>query len=317
MADEHVRRQVWDGAVVVCLFMDSEDVVAREPPSPYYVLARRMDYLPMAAQPALQYFRRFAGPLAEPSDWAAGSSVWFEALPPAAADSAELASVQGPASGGPVPAPLSTGAYGAGTVLRWQLPLGVLYDLTCAAAAADGSVWRVAVHFRARGPKAPERDLLPWAGEDDVKRAYMNALKEACYMKFGDARRVNDLSVAEQDALWCQLVRPPRSLDAFWAVQARLVPAAAAAACFLPVRVLLRPDAAPRQFPAPAARGWTLGEYLAAAVPERFGPRAPSATPAPDAVVHGAPMPLEVGLYWLCVTCCSGDNFLYITLRSK
>ena len=57
----------------------------------------------------------------------------------------------------------------AGLPLKWQLPVGVLYDLV-----GGGQLpWRLTVHFRG----FPEGTLLPCGGPDAVRAHLFNALK--------------------------------------------------------------------------------------------------------------------------------------------
>ena len=90
----------------------------------------------------------------------------------------------------------------AGTPLRWQLPIGVLYDLTCGeeAATRHDLPWRITVHFAS----FPVEQLLR-ATVREAESVLMHGLKEACFLRCGSATPANSLLPATQQALLAAL----------------------------------------------------------------------------------------------------------------
>eukprot|EP00026_Physarum_polycephalum_P010694 Phypoly_transcript_10868.p1 GENE.Phypoly_transcript_10868~~Phypoly_transcript_10868.p1 ORF type:complete len:325 (+),score=68.06 Phypoly_transcript_10868:172-1146(+) len=85
-----------------------------------------------------------------------------------------------------------------GTPLKWHLPIGLLFDLLHPNATAPELPWPLTVHFH----EFPENDLLRCPNEETIKNHFMNTLKEANYIKFGDSGKVNKLSLSDSNALW-------------------------------------------------------------------------------------------------------------------
>lgn len=82
-----------------------------------------------------------------------------------------------------------------GIPLRWQTPLGVLYDLMT---AKDEKPWALTIHFRGY----PSSDLLPWTGPESLRAAFINSLKEAAYIHAGSSAAVMGMASATQNDLW-------------------------------------------------------------------------------------------------------------------
>ncbi|KAL3699560.1 hypothetical protein R1sor_017582 [Riccia sorocarpa] len=84
--------------------------------------------------------------------------------------------------------------------LKWHIPTGVLFDLLC---AEPERPWNLTVHFRAY----PAEVLSPCEDEDSVKWNFVNALKEASYVMYGNTKSVMNLSQLEQAELWKSVVK--------------------------------------------------------------------------------------------------------------
>jgi len=117
-----------------------------------------------------------------------------------------------------------------GIPLKWHHPVGVLFDMLHANSFAPELPWPLTVHFH----EFPEQDLLRCPNEETIKNHFMNTLKEANYIKFGDNAKVNKLSLPESTALWDGL----RSYehDTFWHTNKLLV-ADASSLKHVPVRL--------------------------------------------------------------------------------
>ena len=88
-----------------------------------------------------------------------------------------------------------------GQPLRWHLPLGVLQDMR----KDPGRLpWRVTVHFH----RFPHRKVLPFEAGDaaDIKKHFMNALKQALFCAYGTPDVAMSMPIARQNGLWEALV---------------------------------------------------------------------------------------------------------------
>ena len=81
----------------------------------------------------------------------------------------------------------------SGTPLRWQLPIGVLFDLLVGEEgdASAALPWAITVHFAS----FPSHTLLK-ATRAEAEAVLLNALKESCYLRCGSALPAMSLSPA-------------------------------------------------------------------------------------------------------------------------
>ena len=86
-----------------------------------------------------------------------------------------------------------------GIPLRWTTPIGVIYDLL----AGDTDLpLPIIVHFLS----FPERKLIRYQNLMNVKSYYLNTLKEAWYLKYGDCSSIMDLNMEDYANLWQSVV---------------------------------------------------------------------------------------------------------------
>ena len=86
-----------------------------------------------------------------------------------------------------------------GVPLRWQLPIGVLFDLlvgTDSRSAAITLPWQITIHFTS----FPSGTLLQ-ATLKEAESVLLNALKESCYLRCGSAEPAMSLSPTQQQTL--------------------------------------------------------------------------------------------------------------------
>lgn len=81
-----------------------------------------------------------------------------------------------------------------GIPLKWHYPAGVLYDLY----GEEKLPWEVTVHFTGY----PLDKLLADPAPNVIRSHWMNVLKEACYLKHGDLKKINALSLSESNDIW-------------------------------------------------------------------------------------------------------------------
>ncbi|KAL6716481.1 Autophagy protein 5 [Lecanora helva] len=100
--------------------------------------------------------------------------------------------------------------------LKWQYPLGLLYDLFSGASpfqasgpkehsasptedAEDGLPWRLTLHFT----EWPEQALVRPDAEGKMHHdAYINSVKEADFLRNGTAKGIMSLSKEDSTQLW-------------------------------------------------------------------------------------------------------------------
>jgi autophagy-related protein 5 len=221
--------------------------------------------------------------------------------------------------------------------LRWQIPIGVLFDLLAGEESADALPWRITVHFQSF-----PADALLRATPTEAERVLVNALKESCFLRCGSAAPFNGLSPANQQALVAALGVPDADLAAAHASYApigELLEQAVGTQLHggqppfraVPLRAFLTPTEW-RQQPLPPLRSGTtelttLRDALAVLLPAHFGPE-PS-TDAHDTAAHdtapagaaavvlvqGVLAPLQTPLHWLWSACSHPDGWLYVSVR--
>ena len=99
-----------------------------------------------------------------------------------------------------------------GRPLRWHHPIGLLFDLTRAAAGpGPGLPWQLDVHFT----DFPSDQLLPCQTRDQVESVFMSSLKEADQLKHG-GKVVSLMQKKDHSQLWLGLASD--KFDQFWAI---------------------------------------------------------------------------------------------------
>eukprot|EP01122_Echinamoeba_exundans_P006983 TRINITY_DN2066_c0_g1_i1.p1 TRINITY_DN2066_c0_g1~~TRINITY_DN2066_c0_g1_i1.p1 ORF type:complete len:195 (-),score=21.36 TRINITY_DN2066_c0_g1_i1:372-956(-) len=82
----------------------------------------------------------------------------------------------------------------AGIPLKWHIPVGVLFDLY-----SNGELpLSVTAHFQS----FPSESLLRCPGPNTVRSHFMNQLKESTHVKYGDTKKVNEMSMKETTDIW-------------------------------------------------------------------------------------------------------------------
>mmetsp|Transcript_27864 Transcript_27864/g.71153 ORF Transcript_27864/g.71153 Transcript_27864/m.71153 type:complete len:345 (-) Transcript_27864:123-1157(-) len=164
-----------------------------------------------------------------------------------------------------------------GTPLRWQLPIGVLFDLLVGeeALCTESLPWRITVHFAS----FPSGVLLK-ATVKEAEAVLLNSLKESCYLRCGSALPAMSLSPADQQKLATALISAEKTafVDGYLPIASAIENATNAHLDGQPVRAVpLRVFTSPtswRQLPLPLCQSdgtaTTLGMALAILLPDHF-----------------------------------------------
>ena len=222
-----------------------------------------------------------------------------------------------------------------GVPLRWQIPIGVLFDLLQGeeVKVSGGDLpWKITVHFQSF-----PADQLLHATKSEAETVLLNALKESCYLRCGSAMPAMSLSPASQQTLASALSVPGADLGQAYASYtpvAELIEAAvrnqlgqakeeaASGASTLPamravpLRIFVNPTQW-RQQPLPPMRAGTddepttLRDALCLTMPAHFAAQADGDV-APPVLVQGVQTPLHTPLHWLWAACAHPDGWLYV-----
>uniref|UniRef100_A0A6B2LDT3 Autophagy protein 5 n=1 Tax=Arcella intermedia TaxID=1963864 RepID=A0A6B2LDT3_9EUKA len=193
-----------------------------------------------------------------------------------------------------------------GIALKWHYPIGVLYDTY----GQFQLPWSVTVHFQG----FPEEQILRCPDSDTIKSHFMNTLKEAIYLKYGDIKGINNLKIPEQNDLLSGFLNNER--DKFWKVLNKLNEEEQIRN--VPIRII-RPDQRfVTQEPVPPkgndGKDTTLGELLERLVPDSVSRQNNSLIIKNDVLIQGITPTLDMSLIWLSTNLANTDNFLYIIL---
>ncbi|KAG0620933.1 hypothetical protein M758_4G256000 [Ceratodon purpureus] len=101
-----------------------------------------------------------------------------------------------------------------GLPLKWHIPTGVLYDLLVAEFERP---WNLTVHFRAY-----PTEVLTLCEDEAVKWNFVNALKEASYVMYGNTKSIMNMSQLDQVELWRCVIKG--ELEGYDRIAARLRP---------------------------------------------------------------------------------------------
>lgn len=257
---------VWRGRVPSCFSLSPNHDTSREA-EPYYVMLPRLGYLPLVMDSVLRHFAKSL-PRGEEVH---GEEVWVES---------------------------------DGTALKWQYPIGLLYDLHNTNSTLP---WQLTVHLKG----FPRGELLEGPSREAMEALFMSALKEADCLKHR-GHLMGELQRKEHKQLWLGLLND--KLEQFWGVNRKLMETQGEEHFrYIPFRIyqadserpfiqkLIRPVSA-------EGSNLTLSHLVEAVKPHR------QHMGAVRVVTHGISPPLDTPLQWLSVNLSYADNFLHLVL---
>ncbi|KAK9373264.1 autophagy protein Apg5-domain-containing protein [Lipomyces chichibuensis] len=276
-----LRRKVWDGVIPLQIILAPDECRILDSVEPFYINAARVSYLP-------QYFGRITAyfkPSLRDAETSLSSEWWldFEGVP-----------------------------------LRWNWPVGLLYDLLTGLdpTQADNQdhdwhlPWTLVLHHS----QYPSDTLLRITSAGAVKEYWVNRVKEADFIRRGNANAVMSLSKTDSDEMWAGVEE--HDFDKFWGVTKKLLSSDPYALRHVPIKIylpssnkmlqaLVPPSISPREF-------HTVGTALHAHLPQLFPSRRTCLLARP--VLHGVLLSMAIPLAELLYECMYTDGYLHICI---
>ena len=226
--NREIRRKVWDGALPLKIDIEYSDISSIEPPRSFYVLAPRLNYLFSFLKELKEHFDEYAPPNALENY----EDMWFEY--------------------NKVP-------------LKWNTPLGVLYDTLVGSAQDADLPWCITFHYRG----FPEDKILAMSGLNFIKYSYINALKESTVLRTGSATAIlSNMSKKDETRMLDGMLQ--HNFDAFWEINAPLCDKEVGELKAIAVRIYSNKYHTFVQYPAESQKELTVGAYLVRALPRLF-----------------------------------------------
>ncbi|KAK3178282.1 hypothetical protein OEA41_000415 [Lepraria neglecta] len=296
---QNLQSSVWDGSLPIEIRLSASECRVYDQADPYLIQYPRLSYLPFLL-PRLHAF--FSSSLIDPDLIPYDGWFSFEDVP-----------------------------------LKWQYPLGLLYDLFSGASPSQASgldvqdrsssdeqedylPWQLTLHFT----EWPEQALVrPDAEGKMLHDAFINSVKEADFLRNGTAKGIMSLSKDDSTKLWNAVQE--HDFDSFNPISKRLLYAQGAPLRHIPLKIYL-PSSPTASEPTsghlrvvqslitPSSPGsrepQTIGTALHALLPTLFPSRR---TPIlAKAVLHGAVVPMSALVEELMRTAAYLDGWVHL-----
>ncbi|KAM0795480.1 autophagy protein Apg5 [Usnea florida] len=299
MAQRNLKNSVWEGSLPIEIRLSPSECRVYDQADPYLVQYPRLSYLPFLL-PRLHAF--FMPSLIDTSAIPYDGWFSFEQVP-----------------------------------LKWQYPLGLLYDLFSGSSPSQASgldiahrspsdgteeqlPWRLTLHFT----DWPEQSLVrPDAEGKMLHDAFINSVKEADFLRNGTAKGIMSLSKDDSTKLWNAVQE--HDFDQYTIISKRLLYAQGAPLRHIPLKIYLpsSPTAAEptsghlrvvQSLVTPSLLNsrekQTLGTTLHALLPTLFPSRR---TPIlAEAVLHGAVVPMGASVEELMRIAAYLDGWIHL-----
>ena len=207
--------------------------------------------------------------------------------------------------------------------LKWNMPIGILFDLFNAENECSGPVWKVTVHFQSY----PEEEIMRCDHIDTVKSMYFNALKQSIFLAYGNIHCISKLNKNDQNSLWNSICKA--NYNSYFAIYESIFTRNSDKLIRYPVRIILRGfdpslDLIPIQRPIQVQNNesMTLNQCLTDIIPgvmtmyhnQLKNNKNHQNTMKINIIIQGIKMPLDVPLLWLIQNATAVDCFLYIAV---
>ncbi|CAD6582008.1 MAG: autophagy protein 5 [Alectoria sarmentosa] len=283
-ATQNLQSSVWDGSLPIEIRLTPSECRVYDQADPYFVQHPRLSYLPFLL-PRLHAF--FIPSLINPDVIPYDGWFSFEEVP-----------------------------------LKWQYPLGLLYDLFSGASPSQAS--GMDIHDRSPSDDWPEQSLVrPDADGKVLHDAFINGVKEADFLRNGTAKGIMSLSKDDSTKLWNAVQE--HDFDAFNPISKRLLYAQGAPLRHIPLKIYLpsSPTAAEptsghlrvvQSLVTPSLSNsreqQTLGTALHALLPTLFPSRRTPILAKP--VLHGAVVPMGASVEELMRIAAYLDGWIHL-----
>jgi len=262
--DKEVIEAIWNGSVPACFKLASHECNSLQNPEPFFMMLPRISYFPLLWEKIQRHFVRF---VAEENR---SSPIWldFNQVP-----------------------------------LRWQYPIGVLFDLMAKDVVLP---WTITVHFN----DFPEKEVIPCPNRQVAEVQFMNSVKEADFLKTRK-KVMNTMTQSERRSMATALFS--LTTESFWTVNRKLM-FTGEPWKHVPLRIFLSETCRQLQRLIGIANAEnepvTLRDVVSDWV-KNFS------EDTHDAILHGVPAPLDAPLQWLSINMSYADNFLYVVVKPK
>ncbi|KAI9474289.1 MAG: autophagy protein 5 [Benjaminiella poitrasii] len=195
--------------------------------------------------------------------------------------------------------------------LKWHYPIGLLFDMQ-----SDSSVlpWLLTLHFK----NLPTNDILLKPTPETMQDMFMSMMKEADFLRYGNTKKVMNLSKHDSTQLWQSLVSG--RFEEFRAVNKQLIEYSKQFR-YIPLRIYLTEncpvvqDLVPFNSDLDKEAISTIGDILQKLIPDLFTENGMDSKVA--IVIHGIELPLDTPVNWAYENLSFADNFLHIVIARK
>lgn len=272
--DLDVDRDIFNGRIAIAFMVSSNEMPegrSTDSAEPFFLLAPRTGYLTLCADKIRRHFHLSLPTTPE-------EEMWFEFC---------------------------------GRPLKWNHPIGVLYDCF---GAPKGLPWELTVHIR----NYPETLLMRCPTINTIETHFINQLKQAAHIKHGTTQLDGLQSEMDKKELWHGLAND--DFEHFRRGNEKLM------ACRdghwfkrVPFRLyIISPEVADDSQKPVDILQQPYGLTTADGIPETLGGLVAAmiggSAPLLRVVSHGIEPPLDTPLQWLSEHCAYPDNFLHLTV---
>jgi len=206
--------------------------------------------------------------------------------------------------------------------LRWNIPIGALADILMQSSKAELPL-PITVHFQA----FPTQKILRCKNTHTVRSHFLNAFKEALFLKYGSSKLVQGISQADTSSLWEAIAA--NKYDDFSVVRNKMMKKGeteAKTVQSLPVRMYVSGfGSGESRFeckciqqpikPEIDGKKQTLESLFKSVLPGIvYDTESGELSSEVEVLIHGINPPMDTPLAWLCENMCHPDQFLYISV---